>query len=78
MENALTLLLSASEAAALCGSSVRQWWRLQASGKVPAPVMMGSRKRWRRDDLRRWIDAGCPCRNEWESMRSFGLEQLKT
>lgn len=59
-------LLSASESAALCGVSVRQWWRWDSSGKIPAAVKIGSTKRWRRDELRQWIDAGCPLRMEWE------------
>jgi predicted DNA-binding transcriptional regulator AlpA len=63
------LLVSARVAAALCGVSLRQWWRWSAMGCVPAPVRIGSTKRWRADELRRWAEAGCPCREEWETKR---------
>lgn len=59
---AAKLLLSAKEAAALCGISVRQWWRWNAVGRVPEPVRIGATKRWRSIDLERWIAAGCPAR----------------
>ena len=68
-------LLSARESAALCGVSVRQWWRWDSSGKVPAAVKIGSTKRWRRDELRQWIDAGCPLRMKWEIVREFSIDK---
>ena len=62
------LLVSAEVAAGLCGVSVRTWCRLDASGRVPRPVLLGRKmKRWQREDLVRWIEAGCPPRREWEA-----------
>jgi predicted DNA-binding transcriptional regulator AlpA len=63
------LLLSAREGAALCGVSLRQWWRWDASGSVPRAAVIGRTKRWVADELRRWTVAGCPDRQTWEMMR---------
>jgi len=51
-------VLSTSNAAALCGLSVREWERLRAAGKTPPPVSLGSRKLgYQVQDLLAWIDA---------------------
>ena len=69
MREAGAALLSAKKAAAFCGISVRQWWRWNSSGSTPRAVRIGSTKRWRRDELQSWIEAGCPTLLEWESRR---------
>jgi predicted DNA-binding transcriptional regulator AlpA len=68
------LLVSAKEAAAMCGMSLRTWWRKDAAGHVPAAVRIGggSMKRWRLEELRGWCVAGCPSREEWEAMVAAG------
>lgn len=65
------LLVSAKKAAAICGMSLRTWWRKDAAGQVPAAVTVGgsSTKRWRFEELRRWCEVGCPSRDNWELMR---------
>lgn len=51
------LLLAAPEAARLCGISPATWHRLRAAGKVgPAPIRLGGRVLWRRDEA---------CRPTW-------------
>jgi predicted DNA-binding transcriptional regulator AlpA len=60
------LLLTAQQSAAACGKSVRTWRSWQSLGLIPAPVRVGKAVLWRADELRRWIDAGCPRRAEWE------------
>jgi predicted DNA-binding transcriptional regulator AlpA len=59
------LLVTAGEAAALCGLGVRTWWRKDAAGMIPNGVHLGKSKRWRLEELRKWIEAGCPHRGEW-------------
>lgn len=59
------LLLSARDAAATCGVSKATWWRLDSAGKIPQPIKIGGSTRWRTDDLRRWVAAGCPDRETW-------------
>ena len=64
------LAVAADGAAHLCGVSRSQWWKLHSAGKVPLPVYLGSKApRWRVDELRAWLDAGCPRRQEWQRMR---------
>lgn len=64
------LLIDATAAAELCGVSVRAWRRLDSAGKVPRPVLLGSRlKRWRQQELEDWINAGCPSRRSWEAKK---------
>jgi excisionase family DNA binding protein len=53
-------LLDVRRTAQLLGCATRTVYRLSDSGKMPRPVRLGSLVRWRADELRRWIDAGCP------------------
>jgi predicted DNA-binding transcriptional regulator AlpA len=69
---ALSLLLSARQAAKLCGVSEATWWRLHAAAKCPAPVKIGSSTRWRVEELRVWTEAGCPDRQSWTALRAAG------
>jgi predicted DNA-binding transcriptional regulator AlpA len=61
------LLLKAKEAAATCGKSVRTWRTWDAAGWIPRPVRIGRSTLWRADELREWISAGCPRREQWEA-----------
>ena len=53
-------LVDAREAARLCGVSESMLYKLNAAGKMPTPVRLGSLMRWKRRDLLEWIDKGCP------------------
>jgi predicted DNA-binding transcriptional regulator AlpA len=64
------LLLSANAAARLCGRSEASWWRDLSAGRIPAPVKLGGRTLWRVLELREWIEAGCPGRQLWETLRA--------
>ena len=64
------LLISTAEVAALLTVSVRHLRRLHASGKVPAPVKVGAAIRWNREEIERWVAAGCPDRATWEVLNS--------
>ncbi len=65
------LLLTAREAAAACGVSLRTWRSWDAAGKIPQPRRIGSRTvRWSAAELKNWNDAGCPGRDIWDSTRS--------
>lgn len=60
------LLLNARQAAELCGKSLRTWRSWDSAGFVPRPVRIRRCTLWRADELRRWIAAGCPNRQQWE------------
>ena len=61
------LLVSAKDAARLCGISERLWRSWDSAGKVPAAVLGGGGtcKRYSFDELRRWAESGCPSRSRW-------------
>ena len=61
------LLVNAKRAAALCGKSLRAWRCWDAFGLIPRPVRIKRSTLWRLDELKRWIEAGCPRRAEWEA-----------
>jgi predicted DNA-binding transcriptional regulator AlpA len=63
------LLLSARNLAAMMSLSIATVRRLDAAGKLPRPIRLAGSVRWRADELRRWCDAGCPTRGEWEALR---------
>jgi predicted DNA-binding transcriptional regulator AlpA len=63
------LLLRAAQAAALCNTSVRTWRAWDAAGKIPRAIHIGRSTYWRPDELKAWVDAGCPDRVLWETIR---------
>ena len=64
------LLCAATDAAKMLGVSRSQFWKLHSAGKLPTPVKLGARAtRWRVDELKAWVSAGCPERQRWENIR---------
>ena len=61
------LLLTAKQAAPLCGKSLRTWRSWDSAGFIPRPVRIGRSTFWRAEELKAWVAAGCPCRAEWEA-----------
>ena len=64
-ESSETLLLNAKHAAELCCCSERRWRDWHAMGLVPVPIHIGRAIFWRADELRAWVEAGCPNRKKW-------------
>ena len=64
-----TLLIPASAAGPMCGRSEASWWRDHAAARCPAPVKLGGRTLWRVEELRRWVEVGCPDRRTWEALK---------
>jgi excisionase family DNA binding protein len=54
------LLISVQDLATILKISTRSVWRLLSAGKLPSPVRIGGAVRWRYDEVKHWIDAGCP------------------
>lgn len=53
-------LLDVGTVAAVCICSTRHIYRLADSDRMPRPIKLGSLVRWRKDDIKEWIDNGCP------------------
>ncbi len=63
-------LLRVGEVAARLGISIRQTWKLLACANLPGPVRLGRAVRWRAADISRFIELGCPSRDEFEQRRA--------
>lgn len=61
------LLLTARQAANMCAKSLRTWRSWDSAGLIPRPVRINRSTLWRSDELRAWVQAGCPRRGEWEA-----------
>lgn len=53
-------LLDVGAVAELLDCSTRHVYRLADSGRMPAPVKLGTLVRWPRQAIEEWIAAGCP------------------
>jgi len=74
----IPLLLNAQSAAAICKKSARTWQSWDALGLIPRPVRIGRSTLWRVDELRAWIDAGCPSRDVWEAAQKSSRKPRET
>ena len=60
------LLVDFKGAAALLAVSVRHFQALDNNGRLgPIGISLGRSKRWRVDELRMWVQVGCPPRDRW-------------
>jgi predicted DNA-binding transcriptional regulator AlpA len=63
------ILMTAPQAAALLGRSLRTWRVWDAAGRIPRAIRIGRSTFWRPEELRAWVDARCPDRRTWEAMQ---------
>ncbi|MHC4661721.1 MAG: helix-turn-helix transcriptional regulator [Planctomycetota bacterium] len=70
------LLLDAGNVAKLCGLGKSTWYRLDALGRIPAPIILCRRRLWSRAELEAWVLAGCPTRVEWEKLKKSAGNDL--
>lgn len=66
------ILLTARDVGALLALSRATVFELHARGRLPLPVRPGGPQgapRWRADEIRAWVAAGCPDRERWEAQR---------
>jgi excisionase family DNA binding protein len=56
----LPALLDVQAVAQLLDCSARHIYRMADAGRMPPPVRLGALVRWRRADLDRWLEDGCP------------------
>lgn len=67
-------LLTVKDVAKALRVSPRQVWKLSSSGRLPAPVRLSRSVRWRSADIKRWVELGCPNREEFEAKGRAGHE----
>ena len=66
------LLLNVAQLAQMLGISIRQVSRLDATGRLPQPIRLGRRKKWRSTEILNWINAGAPPRSRWRWDKGSG------
>jgi predicted DNA-binding transcriptional regulator AlpA len=54
------LLVTAREVSQMLRVSLRTLGRMRSAGDVPASIKVGGNVRWRLQDIREWIENGCP------------------
>lgn len=63
-------LISAKQLAEeVLGVSIRQVWRLNATGKLPRPIRLGGSVKWKTSEITDWFEKNCPDRQTWEAMK---------
>lgn len=66
-------LLTAAAVGEMLSLSKRQIFRLNSSGKIPAPVHIGGSVRWLLEtDIVPWLVMGCPDRKTFEARKEVG------
>jgi predicted DNA-binding transcriptional regulator AlpA len=63
------VLLSVADLADLLTTSSRTIHRLNKAALIPAPIRIGCRPRWLREEIHAWLNNGCPCRDAWQQIR---------
>ena len=66
-------LLSAEAVGKMLSLSRRQIFRLNSSGKIPAPIRIGGAVRWSEQTIADWLAAGAPDRRTFEVRREGQL-----
>ena len=66
----LPLVVDARRLARLLCAGIRTVRTWDAAGKLPKPIRIGGRVVWRVDEIRAWLDAGAPNRDEWEARKA--------
>ncbi len=63
------LAVSTKQLGQLLGLSERTIYRRDSSGQLPRAVRIGRAKRYLVDEIREWLKAGTPSREDWERMK---------
>lgn len=63
-----TILFTPTETARQLRIHPKTLYVWDEAGLIPAPVKVGKRKRWNREELLAWVRAECPARAKWEQV----------
>jgi predicted DNA-binding transcriptional regulator AlpA len=64
-----SLLIDAEDLARLLSVSLRHVRRMDSADELPRPLRLGGSVRWRAEEIRRWVESGCPVRKLWDAMQ---------
>lgn len=59
------LMIGQADVAKLLNVSSRTVYKRHKTGNMPAPVYIGRIKRWGYEEIKAWVDEGCPPQSEW-------------
>ena len=66
------LLLTAGDLAEILNVSKNHVLKMHTVGRLgPRPVRLGRAVRWSRNEVEKWVTAGCPPRNKWQVEREL-------
>ena len=61
-----TLLVGEKQAFEMLGIRQTLFREMAASGRFgPMPIKLGRRKLWRKSDIEKWVQLGCPARQQF-------------
>jgi len=68
-EQCIEKLLTAKAVGQMLSLSKRQVFRLNSSGKLPAPIRIGGAVRWAESTITKWLSVGAPDRKTFEALQ---------
>jgi len=63
------LLADARALGNLLSLGLRTIRQMDSAGKLPRPLKLNTRVLWCVQEIRDWLEAGAPCRAEWEALK---------
>jgi predicted DNA-binding transcriptional regulator AlpA len=63
------LLVDAVTTCKLLSISISTLHALKRTDRLPDPIYLGRSVRWNLEELRAWVNCGCPAKHRWEAMR---------
>ena len=64
------LLVDAAGVGVLLGVSRNMVLKIHSNGRLgPLPVRLGRCVKWRMCELRAWVEAECPARDQWQQIK---------
>jgi excisionase family DNA binding protein len=70
-------MLDVDELAEMLKCSTRHIYRMSESGRMPAPVRLGSLVRWDQSVIDEWIEDGCPVRVRADEVLSLARRSTR-
>jgi len=61
-----SLLVDTREAAKLLNLCGKTLYSMEKDERMPRSIKIGRAVRWNREELRAWVNAGCPSVDEWQ------------